>query len=170
MSYYLNVDEIFEVGLEIERNGKRFYELAAEQVAEPRVRDLCGELAAWEDQHVSLFETLRRELPPEAREGAAFDPNGEEAEAIIAVIEQCPSGALAYSIDGKRVAPKAAANCIVVSADGPYEVSGEITLKDDSRDIDDCAGRLTLCRCGESKNKPFCDGSHWHIGFKDDKN
>ena len=87
MSYYLNADEIFEVGLEIERNGKRFYELAAEQVAEPRVRDLCRELAAWEGQHVALFETLRRELPPEAREGAAFDPNGEEAAYVKAAAD-----------------------------------------------------------------------------------
>ena len=87
MSYYLNADEVFEVGLEIERNGKHFYELAAEQVTEPGVKDLCRELAAWEDQHVSLFETLRRKLPPEAREGAAFDPNGEEVAYVKAVAD-----------------------------------------------------------------------------------
>ena len=85
MSFYLNADELFEVGLEIERNGRRFYELAAEQVQEDDVRTLCRDLARWEDQHVSAFEVLRRELPNAAREDAAFDPESEEASYVKAM-------------------------------------------------------------------------------------
>ncbi|MBI5017558.1 MAG: ferritin family protein [Deltaproteobacteria bacterium] len=79
MSYYLNTDEIFQVGVEIERNGKAFYEAAAERAPDPGVRALCRELAAWETRHVELFEALRRALPAAAREGQVFDPNSEES-------------------------------------------------------------------------------------------
>jgi CDGSH-type Zn-finger protein len=97
-----------------------------------------------------------------------IDPDGASVEAIIAVIEQCPSGALSYSMDGKQIDQEAAADSINVSKNGPYNVAGEIALKDPSRDTDDVPGRYALCRCGASKNKPFCDGSHWDIKFKDD--
>ena len=99
-----------------------------------------------------------------------IDPDGADIEAIIAVIKQCPSGALSYSIGGTHFDEGATADGIVVSTNGPYHVTGEITLKDPPRDIDDAPGRYALCRCGASKNKPFCDGSHWDIGFKDEKN
>lgn len=78
MSYYFNADEIFQIGVQIERNGKAFYEAAAERAPEPAVQSLCRELASWESKHVELFESLRRALPPEAREGPAFDPDSEE--------------------------------------------------------------------------------------------
>ncbi len=99
-----------------------------------------------------------------------IDPDGASAEAIIAVIEQCPSGALSYSIDGQRVNPTARTDSINVSKNGPYEVNGNIALEDPSPEIGAPAGRYALCRCGGSKNKPFCDGSHWEIGFEDEKN
>ena len=99
-----------------------------------------------------------------------IDPDGADAEAIIAVIEQCPSGALSYSIDGKHTDAGVAADGVVVSMNGPYHVTGAITLNDQSRDTDDVPSRYALCRCGASKNKPFCDGSHWDIKFKDDNN
>jgi len=99
-----------------------------------------------------------------------IDPDGADVDAIIAVIEQCPSGALSYSIDGKHTEAEAVAEGVVVSTNGPYHVTGAISLNDPSRDTADVPDRYALCRCGASKNKPFCDGSHWDIKFKDDQN
>jgi CDGSH-type Zn-finger protein len=55
---------------------------------------------------------------------------------------------------------------ITVSRNGPYEVVGAIELAGQTH----AGARYYLCRCGGSKNKPFCDGTHSKIGFKDDKN
>ncbi|MFU8855376.1 MAG: hypothetical protein ACNA8S_00055 [Deferrisomatales bacterium] len=87
MSYYMNVDEIYLVGVEIEKNGRAFYTAAAAATTDPEVRALCGELAAWEAKHVELFEELRRKLAPQASEGGAFDPADEEREYIRATAD-----------------------------------------------------------------------------------
>jgi CDGSH-type Zn-finger protein len=52
--------------------------------------------------------------------------------------------------------------------DGPLRVEGEnITIVDEAGNRYDLAGRtvVSLCRCGQSQNKPFCDSSHKRIGF-----
>ena len=57
---------------------------------------------------------------------------------------------------------------IVVVDNGPLRVSGNFVIKDaQGRDFD-VSGRTTvsLCRCGMSNNKPFCDSSHKHHGFQ----
>src|SRR5438552_1861532 len=56
---------------------------------------------------------------------------------------------------------------VLVTDSGPYAVCGGIELM--SVEFGEGASRehYTLCRCGASANKPFCDGSHWRIGFKD---
>jgi CDGSH-type Zn-finger protein len=56
---------------------------------------------------------------------------------------------------------------ITVRNDGPLRLEGDITVLDDSGKAWGLAGRtvLSLCRCGESANKPFCDGSHNRSGF-----
>jgi CDGSH-type Zn-finger protein len=59
---------------------------------------------------------------------------------------------------------------IYVAPDGPYVVSGGLQLHETGMGEGAPTGHCTLCRCGSSKNKPFCDGTHWHIGFKDEKN
>jgi CDGSH-type Zn-finger protein len=55
---------------------------------------------------------------------------------------------------------------VTVTRNGPYEVVGAIELAGQSF----AGAHYFLCRCGGSKNKPFCDGTHSKIGFKDDNN
>ena len=77
MSIYLNADDIFRVGVQIETNGKLFYETAAKRAQETRAKELFRELADWENQHIELFERLRLQLPETAREENLFDPGSE---------------------------------------------------------------------------------------------
>src|SRR5260370_24995826 len=58
---------------------------------------------------------------------------------------------------------------IIVRNDGPLRVEGEIDLVDMQGQAYGLAGRtaIALSRCGHSANKPFCDGSHKTVGFKD---
>lgn len=55
--------------------------------------------------------------------------------------------------------------------DGPYEVAGGAKILDytGKEYVESAIDPLYLCRCGASKNKPFCDGSHEDIGFKADE-
>lgn len=57
---------------------------------------------------------------------------------------------------------------IICVDNGPYRITGEFQLKDASGKVFDVAGRQTisLCRCGHSQNKPFCDGSHRKVNFE----
>jgi len=53
--------------------------------------------------------------------------------------------------------------------DGPYEVKGAPELVDSKRESFTIADdAIYLCRCGQSANKPFCDGTHTKVGFKAD--
>ncbi len=98
-------------------------------------------------------------------------PDGAEAEAIVDTVRKCPSGALSYTIDDVEHADQDRDPMITVSQDGPYHVVGGPELKDKiTGQQPQSREHYTLCRCGGSKNKPFCDGTHWHIKFRDDKN
>jgi CDGSH-type Zn-finger protein len=96
-----------------------------------------------------------------------IDADGSSVEAIIATIRSCPSGALSYSVDGAESRDQKREPAITVTKNGPYAVVGGARLIDPSRSEGASAEHYTLCRCGGSKNKPFCDGTHWSIGFKD---
>ncbi|MDZ7797039.1 MAG: glutamate synthase-related protein [Candidatus Marinimicrobia bacterium] len=95
-----------------------------------------------------------------------IDPDAESADKIIETIEKCPSGALSYSIDGVLHDKYSDRPKIQPTENGPYYVKGGIKLIDD--DHPNTEDHYALCRCGNSKNKPFCDGSHWYTKFKDE--
>jgi len=93
-----------------------------------------------------------------------IDAGGAEAEAIIALVKRCPSGALGYTIGGSPPPAEPRERLIAASRNGPYFVSGHVALAADGA-RPRFPDRYALCRCGGSKNKPFCDGTHWAIGF-----
>lgn len=96
-----------------------------------------------------------------------IDPDGAGAEAIIETVKKCPSGALSYSVESVEHRDQAREPMVTVTDNGPYAVTGGVELM--GVEFGDGASRehYTLCRCGASKNKPFCDGSHWSIDFRD---
>lgn len=99
-----------------------------------------------------------------------IDPDAASVEAIIETINACPSGALSYSIADEEHRDRDHPSAIQLARNGPYMVTGNIEL--DGAAFGDGASRehFTLCRCGASKNKPFCDGSHYDAKFEDKKN
>jgi CDGSH-type Zn-finger protein len=96
-----------------------------------------------------------------------IDPDGDGAKEIIETINQCPSGALSYTVDGVRHQDQERSPAIKVSKNAPYEVTGGIELLQVEWGEGASREHYTLCRCGASKNKPFCDGTHWSIEFTD---
>jgi CDGSH-type Zn-finger protein len=100
-----------------------------------------------------------------------IDPNGANREDIIQTIRKCPSGALSYSIDGVENKDQNKRDPMVtVSKNGPYLIIGGIDLIGDNIQWAEGSSKehYTLCRCGASNNKPFCDGMHKSINFVDD--
>jgi len=96
-----------------------------------------------------------------------IDPDGAPAEAIAEVVRQCPSGALAVTMQARAGGSEEGPSGITVSRNGPYYVRGGIDLAEARWGEGADPQRYALCRCGASKNKPFCDGSHWAIEFND---
>ena len=77
MSHGFNADEIFEMAMQIERNGANFYRQMAENFSDIPIRRLFLGFAEMEDRHEKAFASLRADLSDQEREPTVFDPEGE---------------------------------------------------------------------------------------------
>ena len=119
-------------------------------------RSICAHAGYCTDELSSVFK-LKQE--------PWIDPNGAAAEEIIALVKRCPSGALSYSKDGTEHRDQDREPAILVAPNGPYVVTGGPDLVGVEHGEGVSTEHFTLCRCGGSKNKPFCDGTHWDRKF-----
>ena len=126
-------------------------------------RKICSHAAECVNNLPSVFNLNARPwISPDA---------AETKEEIINTIRKCPSGALSYSINGIEYQDENERKpMITVSKDGPFLVTGGIDLGGDNVQWAEGSSKehYVLCRCGASNNKPFCDGMHRTINFKDD--
>jgi CDGSH-type Zn-finger protein len=112
------------------------------------------------------------------RDGAVWHRVGEDspqaAETVVAECKLCPSGRYTAldKTTGAPLEPDLPASIAFVqdpheNVSGPIWVRGGIVIESAAGREYAVRNRVTLCRCGESSNKPFCDGSHLHCGFHD---
>ncbi len=128
-------------------------------------RGVCSHRGICYDELPQVFKMLGK--------GEAFiDPNAADTDKMIDICKRCPSGALSYSLEGGarnlsceegqwevRFAPRR------YGFDGPIEVRGHVLLEDEDGDLPESPHHYALCRCGKSKNLPFCSGEHWRAKF-----
>ena len=94
--------------------------------------------------------------------------DGATAEQIASAIERCPSGALRYDrLDGAAAEVPDLPATVVPWPNGPLLVRGDIDVRLRHGDQVVREPRMALCRCGHSRNQPFCDVSHRQAGFRD---
>jgi CDGSH-type Zn-finger protein/uncharacterized Fe-S cluster protein YjdI len=94
-------------------------------------------------------------------QGPWIHPDAMEVERVVEVAHACPSGAITYHrLDGVHDETAPPVNLAAIREAGPYAFRGQLEI-----DGQPVGYRATLCRCGASKNKPFCDSSHHDVGF-----
>ncbi|MCW6530778.1 CDGSH iron-sulfur domain-containing protein [Sphingomonas sp. MMSM20] len=92
--------------------------------------------------------------------GSWINADTTEPELLSGTIRQCASGALSYRRKDGHNETAPPVNLLSLRENGPYAVRAFLKI-----DGKEAGFRATLCRCGASANKPFCDGSHVRIGF-----
>ena len=94
------------------------------------------------------------------------DVNAASADEVAATVMRCPTGALHFErLDGGPQEEAPEETTIIERPNGPLYVRGRLRLQRQDGSVRE-ETRVALCRCGQSANKPFCDGTHREIRFR----
>jgi CDGSH-type Zn-finger protein len=132
-------------------------------------RDFCTHAGFCGDRFTTVWVMIHQTEDPAIRER------------LKEMVRKCPSGRLAYSVPESSGAegsgserddvadeePAYVPPSIGIEPNGPIWVRGGIPVESEDGTSYEVRNRVTLCRCGQSRNKPFCDGSHKVAGFRD---
>ena len=117
--------------------------------------------------HVGECTRARGELFASGRDPWG-QPDRAAADEVAEVVRRCPTGSLTYRRkDGKGAEEAPDSNTVVVASNGPLYVTGDLAIDGAPDDMPGVRTRAALCRCGASKNKPFCDNTHETVNFRD---
>jgi len=111
--------------------------------------------------------------------GQVFNPKSRpwinmysaSTEEIIKTVNNCPSGALSYKRNNDMTENSESKQTdktktkVQVFKGGPYMVEGPCVIVDKDGKETNKEGKIFLCRCGGSSNKPYCDGTHKKVEF-----
>jgi uncharacterized Fe-S cluster protein YjdI/CDGSH-type Zn-finger protein len=103
-----------------------------------------------------------------------IDVNNDTPERIMALIKTCPSGALSYEVKNQMeqsastepVQEEQPTVTITVATNSALRIAGKVRIVDLEGNVIVETEKCSLCRCGHSEKKPFCDGTHKKIGWQ----
>jgi CDGSH-type Zn-finger protein/truncated hemoglobin YjbI len=156
----------FDDAKDPKRVGDRLDEYVGVQITVLDNRGTCAHSGFCTDRLPSVFHQGQEPF---------VTPSGGRMDDIIRAVRGCPSGALSFAAGGREARNQvdtARSPAIEVSRNGPYRVTGGIPLVDErglpvSLNAGASLEHYSLCRCGHSRNKPFCSGMHWYVKFRD---
>jgi len=131
-----------------------------------------GELTVvWEPKKCIHSEICVKTLPEvyHPKEKPWIKPSNASTEMLKSQIDNCPSAALSYYMDGEEDAQKTSSSPdtkVDVMANGPLLVHGNLEVTSAGGKKEAKNRTTAFCRCGASNNKPYCDGAHKNIDFE----
>ncbi len=113
------------------------------------------------------FRGLPQVFDPRKRPWVMME-NGQTNE-VINQVKACPSGALSYfmNVEKNQESQEPINTIVEVLENGPLLIYGNLKVKDKAGNESLKSQTTAFCRCGASKNKPYCDGSHVRVAFED---